>query len=57
MVTLGIRIGDVRLAHPQHFFQHRPIRQRRPPQIDPIPPLTARDEVINRSEGQCWWFR
>jgi hypothetical protein len=50
-VTLGIGVGDLRAADSQYFFQHRPIRQRRAPQIDPIPPLTASDAIINSRQG------
>jgi hypothetical protein len=52
VVTLGIGIGHVRLAHPQHFFQHGPIRKRRPAQRSPIPPLAAGDDVVNGGQGE-----
>ncbi len=52
VVTLGIGIGDVYLAHPQHFFQHGPIRKRRPAQRCPILPLAASDDVVNGGQGE-----
>jgi hypothetical protein len=51
MVTLGIRISDMRLTHAQYFFQHHPIRQYRSPQINPVTPLAAINTVINSSQG------
>ena len=51
MVTLGIGIGDVRLAHPQHFFQHGPVIERRPAQRSPILRLAAGDHVVNGGQG------
>jgi len=52
MVTLGIGIGDVRLAHPQHFFQHGAIRKRRLAQRSPILPLAAGNDVVNGGQGE-----
>lgn len=51
MVTPGIRIGDVRLANPQHLFQHGPISERHGAQRCPIVPLAAGDDVVDRSQG------
>ena len=52
MLTLGIGISDVRLTHPQHFFQCGPIRKRRPAQHSPILPLAAGDDVVNGGQGE-----
>jgi len=52
MITLGIGVGDVRLAHPQHLFQCGPIRKRRPAQRSPILPLAAGDHVVNGGQGE-----
>jgi len=52
MVTLSIGIGDVRLAHPQHFFQHGSIHKHRPAQRSPILPFAASDHVINGGQGE-----
>ena len=52
MVTLGIGIGDVRLAHPQYFFQQGPIGKRRPAQLSPITPLAAGDYVVDGGQGE-----
>ncbi len=52
MVALGIGIGDVRLAHPQHLFQRGPVSERRPAQLSPISALAASDHVVNRGESE-----
>jgi len=52
MVTLRRWIGDVRLAHPQHFFHDSPVAKRRPAQLSPILSLTARDYVVNRGQRE-----
>jgi hypothetical protein len=52
MVTLRIWIGDVRLAHPQHFFHDSPVAKCRPAQLSPILSLTARDYVVNRGKRE-----
>ncbi len=52
VVTLGIRIGNVRLAHPQHLIHHGPVSKRRPAQINPILSLAAGDDVVDGSQGE-----
>ena len=52
MITLGVGIGDVYLAHPQDFLQQGPICQRRPAQRSPILSLAAGDDVVNGSQGE-----
>jgi len=52
MVTLRIGIGDVRLVHPQHFFQARPDQQAPPGAAQPNPPLAAADYVVNGGQGE-----
>jgi len=51
MVTPGIRIGDVRLANPQHFFQHGPISERCGAQLRPVPSLAASNDAVDGSQG------
>lgn len=52
MVTLGIGIGDMRLAYPQHFFQHNPVCEHRLSQLGPILPLAARNYIVNGGKGE-----
>jgi len=42
----------MRLAHSQHLFHHRPVVERSPAQIGPIPAFAASDHVVNRGQGK-----
>lgn len=52
MVTLGIGIGDVRLAYAQYLFQFGSISQRCPAQLGPVPPFAAGDHVVNGGQSE-----
>jgi hypothetical protein len=52
MVALGIGIGDVRPAYPQHLLRYRPVLERCPAQLNPISALAASDKVVNRGESE-----
>ena len=51
MVTLGIRIGDVRLADAQHLLEQGAISQRGLSQLGPVPSLAASDDVVDGGQG------
>lgn len=52
MITLGIRIGHVRLADAQDLFQNGAISQRCPSQLSPILPLATGDDVVDGSQRE-----
>jgi hypothetical protein len=52
MVPLGIRIGDMRLAYPLHFFQYSPVGESCPAQFGPIRPFPASDQIVNGSQSE-----
>ena len=52
MVALGRGIGGMRMAYPQRLSQHDRVGQHGRAQLGPIPPLAARDHVVNGSQGE-----
>ena len=52
MITLRIWISDLRLAHPQYFFQHSAVIESGPTQFGPVPLLAARDHIVNGGQGE-----
>jgi hypothetical protein len=53
MVTLGVGVIHVRVAHAQHLLQDDPITKRGAAQLNPILPLAAADYVIDGDESKA----
>ena len=53
VMALGVGVGSVRATHPLHFVQQSRVCQNRLAQIGPIPPPTARDQVVNSDKGEA----
>lgn len=53
VVTLGVGVGSVRAANPLHLVQQGTISQYGQAQLSPIPPSTARNDIVDRSEGEA----
>jgi len=53
VVTLGVGIGSVKAADSLHLVQQGTISQNGQAQLSPIPPSTARNDIVDRCEGEA----